>query len=321
MSHQEQLAQAGTIQGIFKTGLEFLYARCEQGPSLYAILEGAWLNAALIKGIRGKVWECDPTQPNPVAAAWANTGLMVVKTIEQGPEAGAVYCQLTDAGQRVVACTDLLEYEFSMMQQQLDNNFVTDPEKYRNLRGGLDNYATAFLPELRDWVSRGGDSVVPEGAAMFDMCGGSGHHLKAFLERNPTTAGLLYDRAPDESWIDQWRSTARAGDVFADNEFFAAHAGQYDFVLLSEILHCKGLEERAFLMRRAKSLLKPGGSLLVIEQFPGLRLEWRMRDMTEGGQCLLEAQVASEAQDCGFMGVAGIHCLSHYGIRFEQFEG
>lgn len=321
-ANKEVSAEVGTVEGIFTNGLQFLYPRSEEGPSLYAILEGAWLGAALVQGIRSKVWECDPTKPNPIAASWANTGLLEVKTVEKGEMAGAVYCTLTPAGERVVACADLLEYEYSMIQQQLDSNFKTDPAKYRALRKGLENYAGAFLPEMVDWVSRGGDAPMDVKPLMFDFCGGNGGYLRAFLRFNPDAAGMLFDRDPGVGELGGVlnRMGIYSGDAMGSSVWFASQAGAYDVVLMSEILHCKGKEERLFMLRRAKSLLKPGGSILVVEQFPGLRMEWRMNDMTQGGQCLLEAQVVAEAQECGLMGVAGIHCLSHYGIRFEQFE-
>lgn len=322
--NQEVQAEVATVENIFTNGLQFLYPRSEEGPSLYAILEGAWLGAALVQGIRTRVWECDPTKPNPIAASWANTGLLEVETIKEGEMEGAVYCSLTPAGRRVVACADLLEYEYSMIQQQLDSNFKTDPAKYRSLRKGLENYAGAFLPEMVDWVARGGDAPMGAAPLMFDFCGGNGGYLRSFLRFNPSAQGLLYDRDPGAEMLKEPlvmnRMGIKAGDVMRDDQFFADHAGAYDVVLMSEILHCKGREDRLFMLRRAKSLLKPGGSVLIVEQFPGLRLEWRMNDMTDGGQCLLEAQVVAEAQECGLMGVAGINCLSHYGIRFEQYE-
>lgn len=304
--------------GLFQNGMELLFPRTEDGPSIYALMEGAWMFAALIQGIRSKVWESDIRTPNPVAACWAKLGLVEV---EQG--SGDAPAQdravLTEAGHRVVACQGLLEYEFSMMNQQLDSNFMTNPAMYQKLRGGLEHYARAFLPDMHDWISR---QVAFDGALFFDFCGGDGGYLHSFLKAWPQARGMLFDRAPGVPHPDNLavapRMGIKAGDAFGDGQFFMNHAGAYDVVLMSEILHCKGPEDRLLLLQRAKSLLKPTGVLLVVEQYPNLRLEWRMHDMTEAGQCLSEQQVAFEAEAAGFMAVSGINSFTHYGLRLEQ---
>jgi SAM-dependent methyltransferase len=309
--------------GLFSNGMQFLFPRTEDGPSIYAVMEGAWMFAALIKGIRQKVWESNPTEANPVATCWARLGLIEVEDrgIDLNREQEGPQVYLTGAGKRVIDCQALLEYEFSMMQQQLDGAFETDPAKYVALRGGLENYSVAFLPDMHQWVAEQGKLSVPNPLKFFDYCGGNGGYLASFLAANPTAQGLLYDREPGltkASGAVLARMGIKAGDAFKDDQFFANHAGAYDVVLLSEILHCKGPAERQFLLQRAKSLLKLSGVLLVIEQYPNLRLEWRMHDMTEAGQCISEQMVAAEAQDAGFMAVSGIHSLSHFGIRLEQ---
>lgn len=296
----------------FNHGIEFLYPRSEDGPSLYALLEASWTVMALIQGIRTKVWEADLSKPNPIGAAWAKAGLIEVRDFATEPAA-----RLTPAGRRVVDCAGLLEYEFSMMQQQLDGNFTTNPAKYEKLRVGLDNYAVAFLPDMRRWVTQ---QVALDGGLMFDFCGGSGGYLHEFLRTWPQANGWLFDKAPGvlQPADVAMQMGVKQGDAMGDDQFFRNHAGAYDVVLMSEILHCKGAAERNFLLRRAKSLLKPTGVLLVIEQYPNLRLEWRMTDMTDGGQCLTEAEVSDEAWEAGFQAHSGIRSLSHYGIRFEQ---
>lgn len=300
--------------GLFQNGMELLFPRTEDGPSIYALMEGAWMFAALIQGIRSKVWESDINKPNPVAACWAKLGLVEV-VLEKCPP----FAKLTEAGQRVVDCQGLLEYEFSMMKQQLDSNFTTDPAMYQQLRGGLEHYARAFLPDMHDWITR---QVAFDGALFFDFCGGDGGYLHSFLKAWPQAQGMLFDRAPGvphpDNLVAAPRMGIKAGDAFADEAWFTSQAGAYDVVLMSEILHCKGPEDRLFLLRRAKSLLKPTGVLLVVEQYPNLRLEWRMHDMTEAGQCLSEQQVAFEAEAAGFMAVSGINSFTHYGLRLEQ---
>lgn len=306
----------------FSNGMEFLFPRTEDGPSIYALLEASWTLAALIQGIRQEVWDKNPLEANPIAAAWGKLGLVAVTTpsaAESSATQAVPSMFLTPAGTRVVSCAGLLEYEFSMLQQQLDGNFVTDPAKYAALRSGLDNYAQAFLPDMQDWINK---QVVFDGALLFDYCGGDGGYLARFLKHWPAAQGMLFDRNPalprDSATAGVIsRMGVKAGDAFGDHDFFAGQAGAYDLVIMSEILHCKGLAERTALLQRGKSLLKPNGALLVIEQYPNLRLEWRMRDLTSGGQCLSEEEVVMEASAVGLLGVSGIHSFTHYGIRFE----
>lgn len=308
---------------LFSNGMEFLYPRTEDGPSLYGLLEGTWVFAALLKGIRNRVWECDPTLPDPVAATWARQGLITVVPAALAEGGGEpAYCKLTAAGENVVACAGLLEYEFSMLGQQLSGDFVTDPEKYAQLRTALGNYSKRFLPDMHDWVVR---QAVMDGGRFFDLCGGDGEYLLNFLRKWPSAQGLLYDRSPSipvaQACVDPYvRMGIKGGNAFADDQFFTNHAGAYDVVLLSEILHCKGPEDRQFLLRRAATLLKPGGVVLVIEQFPNLRLDWRMKDMTEGGECISEEQLCIEADTAGLVAVSGIRSVSHYGLRLEKAE-
>lgn len=301
--------------GLFQNGIELLFPRTEDGPSIYALMEGAWMFAALIQGIRSKVWASDIRTPNPVAACWAKLGL--IEVVEVQHDLGHQHRgQLTEAGQRVVDCQGLLEYEFSMMKQQLDSNFTTDPTMYQQLRGGLEHYARAFLPDMHDWITR---QVAFDGALFFDFCGGDGGYLHSFLKAWPQAQGMLFDRAPGAPLPEvASRMGIKAGDAFGEDKWFVGQRGAYDVVLMSEILHCKGPAERQELLRQAKWLLKPTGVLLVVEQYPNLRLEWRMHDMTEAGQCLSEQQVAFEAEAAGFMAVSGINSFTHYGLRLEQ---
>ncbi len=304
---------------LFQNGMELLFPRTEDGPSIYALMEGAWMFAALIQGIRTEVWKSDISKPNPVAACWAKLGLLEVVTATIGglPIHEDQRGILTAAGQRVVDCQGLLEYEFSMMNQQLDSNFVTDPAMYQKLRGGLDNYARAFMPDMHYWITQ---QAALDGGLFFDFCGGDGGYLHSFLKAWPQAQGMLFDRAPKPPLnLDTGpRMSVMVGDALGDHVWFACQAGAYDVVLMSEILHCKGPKDRQFLLQRAKSLLKPTGVLLVVEQYPNLRLEWRMHDMTDGGQCLSEQEVAIEAEQAGFVPVSGVHSLSHFGLRLEQ---
>lgn len=300
---------------IFKNGMEFLFPTSNHGPSLYGIMEGMWLNVMLIQGIRQRIWETAQVgNPDAVAAAWAAAGLLTVTGGEEAPQV-----VLTEAGQNVIACAGLLEYEFNMASHQLTGNSETDPAMYTKLRGGLSAYAEKFLPEMLEWV--GGFAAQLANPIMLDYCGGAGTYAKAV---NRATEGRAVTWMADKAVSPEVREelvnghgvTIREGDVLSGvlddlGEFF-------DLIVASEILHCKGAAERNQMLADMYRMLRPGGMLIVIEQFPTRRLEWRMEMMTAEGQTLRPEQVAFEVQAFALAPVGHIECVSHYGTAFVK---
>lgn len=309
---------------IFSHGNQFLFPRCEDGaPSLYGLLEGVNVFGMVLYGLRSKIWlRAVPNQPDAVAACWAQLGLLGVEHHESGPRP-----VLTDIGKRVVACADLLEYEFTMLNKQVDGRAqATDPALYSQLRKGLSAFADNFLQPMLAFISNELYTVnpnKPEQLEVLDFCGGDGYYLKALRDHDPLLKLTLVDRvAMPELDAQAHNIESLAGDVLADNganPILDLHFDdrRFDLIIMSEILHCKGAENRAKLIRSAASLLKPGGKLIVIEQFPNSRLEWRMEVMTGEGKTLIHDQVAYEVQAVeGLKPSSFIQGVSHYGITF-----
>lgn len=296
---------------LFKTGIEFVYPKSVHGPSLYGIMEAVWLLAALAKGGRERVWETARVgQADPVAAAWVRAGLMA-------PQAdGSVL--LTEAGVNVAACVDLIEYELAMVQRQLDGVTKTDPVMYEKLRRGLYAYTLHFLPDVLNWVTE----MVPVDAstyAVLDYCGGDGCYIEHIAGGKSYVDAWMIDKAPGRTaQLQRMGVNVRQGDVLSDPSVTEDLDGFFDLIIMSEILHCQGAKGRADMLAQANAMLKPGGMLVVIEQFPGRRLDWRLYDMTQSGQTLSEEQVAYEVQAFPLKPVGTVHAISHYGIQFKK---
>lgn len=301
---------------LFKTGVEFLYPRSEQGPSLYALLEAAWTIPAIIQGVRTRVWEtAEAGRPDAVAATWAKMGLIGVD------ENGKVLP--TEQGLAVARCVELLEYEMTMMQRQLDGNTATDPALYEKLRSGLAHYTQEFLPHMLKWVRGCAEAMASDlgTVSVLDYCGGDGVYIRTLAAEVPQVDAWLMDRAVGPTReLANAGVTVRIGDVLTDAEMTEDLTGFFNIIIMSEILHCKGKEDREKMLQQAYDMLAPGGVLLVIEQYPNSRLEWRMQDMTNGGHCLNPAQVAYEVKGLPFGDNGMIEGFTHYGIVFNKLE-
>lgn len=306
---------------LFKNGTEVIFANTQLGPSLYSILEGAWMLPALIQGIRSRVWEEGLESKNPIAGVWFKMGLFAptYTGVENTPSG----VKLSEVGERIVACAGLLEYEFGMIQQQLDNNFETDPSKYADLRKGLAAYTRNFMGEVQNWVS----DCLPDGGKMFDFCGGSGEYLIHAMLNSKSTTGILFDKAPGlDLTLEKYKELRNriaviTGNAKEDHPVFEVTSdlnAQCDLVLMSEILHCMSEEERKEAIRKCFNMLKIGGKLIVIEQFPSMRLDWRLFNMTDNGVCLPMDRLVYEVQAFDLKPVGQIEAVSHYGVQFEK---
>jgi len=256
----------------------------EIGPSVYGILEAAWLVPAILAGVNNRIWEYNPTvhKLQNVIKIWEEFGWL---------DGDGDSLKLSASGERLVKIAPLVDYEFSMMNQQLDRNYVTDPRKYSKLRAALAVYTEEFMPNLLRYVacltSPGSDKKV------LDFGGGDGVYLEATLHACPDAIGYLYDKAPGTRLAGNQSTEIIVAD-FADvtNHF---QLSSLDTIIVSEVLHVLGKEKQHTVMTTLVALLKTGGKLVVIEQQPNFRLDWRMEAMTEAGACLTPSDVVALA--------------------------
>ncbi len=293
-----------------KDGMSFNFASCEPGPSLYSILEAAWVLPILLRGIREKPWN---DIKNPITNAWL--GLQLLK------EHNGCF-ELTIAGRNVMECGELLEYEFSMMNQQLTGDYKTDAQKYSKLRNSLETYCLVYTPEIISWVVSCAKSK--RDGRFLDLGGGNGHHLLRCLSANKEASGTLFDKAPEISYTPtdvESRLVVVNGDALTEHWLYKAEINGYDLIILSEFLHCLTPTERTFILDKCHAMLKVGGDLLIIEQLPNFRLDLRLFDMTEKGSCIPPPKMV-EYMACAFPHTLKVvhlkSSISHYGLRYTK---
>jgi hypothetical protein len=118
--------------------------------------------------------------------------------------------------------------------------------------------------------------MLPAGATVVDVGGGSGELLCAVLNAAPVARGLVFDR-------EHAAATARAGlagaglqerAAFVAGDFFA-DVPSADLVLLKSVLHDWDDERCVQLLGRIAASLLPGGAVAVVERLMPDRVEAR----------------------------------------------
>jgi len=134
---------------------------------------------------------------------------------------------------------------------------------YELLREGLDAYFRVYLYKI--WFHLGYYGL--QNKVLLDYCGGKGSYAKQFEADNPLSTAIVLDREGDISVDFEAKPDWYKGTL---------HEGVYDFVLLSEILHCKNLEWQEYLIFSSHEVCKQGGTLIIVENediFMAERLE------------------------------------------------
>ena len=303
------------------TGFSVQFATTDHKPSIYSLLEGVWSFAAILKGIKDKIWErvYPVGELPPVVQLWYDIGLL--ELVPSSTDESLV-ATLSSKGDAVFMMEDLLEYEFSMVNQQLDTDYQTDPEKYKKLRKALGDYSHVYLKELHIWLS---DSI-PRGSHILDFGGGEGKYLQSVLNAHfgKGTTGVLLDKAPSYAIKDS--KVAPFVNVkqynFTDNSFIEECKGRFKAIIISEVLHVMSPDRRVETYNQLWDLLAPDGLLFILEQHTNLRLDWRMYDMTEGGSCIslqdMIEEVHSVLPTAQLPLKEYIELPTHYGVMFEK---
>lgn len=153
-------------------------------------------------------------------------------------------------------------------RERLEN----DPPQAESFLRALDDLCTLFGGELPGLVGELPDRTDQDGAGstgrgtLIDVGGGAGSHAANLVEANPGLEAtvldlpgaepVLKDRHPDLDFV--------AGD-FDLPRFGRPEGEEWDYVLLSNILHDHPAEKNETLVAQAASLLTPGGTLIVYE--------------------------------------------------------
>ena len=127
---------------------------------------------------------------------------------------------------------------------------------------GMFNMAMMLAPHLASMISLSGKKH------LLDLGGGPGTYAIHFCLKNPELKATVYDlkttRPFAEKTIARFGLTERI--TFQEGNYVQEDIrGTFDVAWLSQILHGEGPEEAQLIIRKAASVLEPGGQILVHE--------------------------------------------------------
>ncbi|MCB0857443.1 MAG: methyltransferase domain-containing protein [Solirubrobacterales bacterium] len=135
-----------------------------------------------------------------------------------------------------------------------------DPEQAHDFLRALDDLCRLYGGDLPDLAG------LESGGRLLDVGGGAGSHsanlveavdgLQATVLDLPGAEAVLRERHPELAFV--------AGDI-NDPRFGRPEGEEWDYVLISNILHDHPAEENRRIIKEAAGLLAPGGSLIVYE--------------------------------------------------------
>lgn len=145
-------------------------------------------------------------------------------------------------------------------------------ERFRRLESD-DREAALFHGAMTELSRRLGGSladvlVVPEGALIVDVGGGSGELLASVLARHVSARGILFDLAHA---LAHAPSVLRRHDMhercaLQEGNFFEGVPLQGDLYLMKSVLHDWGDEQAALILDRCRMAMKPGSRLVLVER-------------------------------------------------------
>ena len=107
---------------------------------------------------------------------------------------------------------------------------------------------------------------------LLDLGGGGGIYTSAFLEHHPSAKGTLWDQGPALSVARETLAAVTDRVTLVEGNFLSdALPGDFDAVLLSNVLHLLGAEACQKLIRKAAHSLCPDGVLVVKDLVSGTR--------------------------------------------------
>lgn len=145
---------------------------------------------------------------------------------------------------------NLLLYHLHCIQSNWKSN-------YHLLRVGLQEYFCNYLSNVFKELN-----IVDKAWKVLDYGCGSGQLGMQFEQDNPESRVMYLDRTREDG-IDKKRFILCDFERYPD--WYKGCKGEFDCVLMSELLHCKTIEGQHYLVNSAHNILKPGGFLIIIE--------------------------------------------------------
>ena len=181
---------------------------------------------------------------------------------------------LTSTGKDMVNNFEFLKYELAIaVKQSQEYNYDLGNWEYDMLRTGL---GKQFNTGIRDTFLVKTDEYTRGQDVFLDLGCGSGAYAKALLTRHELQSAVLIDRKVEFTH-------ERANYIEADfTEYNWWGAEPFNYILAIQVLHCLTDGELLFIMDKLHKAIKPGGYLIVGEQYPSARMIFRMKNTTDG---------------------------------------
>ena len=181
----------------------------------------------------------------------------------------------------------------------------TGEEERKNFLMGMFNLAMNLAPVLVPKVDLSGRRH------LLDLGGGPGTYAIHFCLANPLLKATVYDLPTTRPFAEKTIAKFKLQDriAFRDGDYLEQEIeGTYDVVWLSQILHGEGSVDCRKIIRKAVSVLEPGGMILVHDfilnnsmdspLFPAL-FSLNMLLGTPSGQSYSEQQIRDMLSDAG----------------------
>jgi len=236
------------------------------------LLNTFFILPALKAGIEHRVWESKNPGVESIRKIWENLDLI------EGNK-------LTLLGMQIEELYPMILYFSSLKEDFFDfnthNKYEINSVQYEHLRKGLGAFR-----RNRGFNLFKANEISGESLKVLDYCGGDGQYLVDFLEENPDSTGVLLDRNPAFRREFGEKVTTLSVDFEKEPSWWKPYVSSFDFIILSEVLHCKNKGGRRYLLNTCQRLLKPGGRLFINEIVPDPIFDWRMFMYTQGGKSL-----------------------------------
>lgn len=194
-------------------------------------------------------------------------------------------------------------------------------EVRENFLMGMYNLASNLAPQIVDRIDLSGKKH------LLDLGGGPGTYAIHFCLNNPSLLATIYDqnttRPFAEDTVAKYGLTERI-DFQAGDYVNKDISGKYDVAWLSHILHGEGPKDAQKIIKKAVSVLKPEGMILIHEfilnndmngpMFPAL-FSLNMLLGTQNGQSYSEKQIMD------MLAVAGVEKLRRLPIQTPNDSG
>jgi predicted O-methyltransferase YrrM len=190
-------------------------------------------------------------------------------------------------------------------QQVRERSSFSEGEERESFLMGMFNLAMNIAPDLAEQIDLSGRRH------LIDLGGGPGTYAIHFCLTNPDLKGTVYDLPTTRPFalrtIERFGLSNRID--FMDGDYMEEEIeGSYDVAWLSHILHGEGSEDCQEVLRKAVSVLEPGGLILVHDfilndnldgpLFPAL-FSLNMLINTAQGQSYSEGQLVSMLAGAG----------------------